>query len=106
MTPEELRNITYVRVALAYDATYLHASTPVAPGVTLVSALAKPERVVLPVWNAAIATMRIPYDGPVDFDALARFVNSNMKSGGVEASNMASIGLRALRAATRRENSK
>ena len=50
--------------------------------------------------------MCIPYDGPVDFDALAQFVNSNMKSGSVEASNMASIGLRALRAATRRENSK
>lgn len=105
MTPEE-RNIAYVRTALAYDATYLHASTPVAPGVTLAEAMAEPERVVLPVWNAAIATMRIPYDGPVDFDALDRFVGSNMKSVGVEASNVASIGLRALRAATRRENSK
>lgn len=105
MTPDE-RSTAYVRAALAYDATYLDAVTPVAPGVTLAEALAEPERVVLPVWNATIAAMRIPYDGPVDFDALAQFVNSNMKSSGVEASNMASIGLRALRAATRRENSK
>lgn len=105
MTTEE-RSTAYVRAALAYDATYLHASTPVAPGINLAEAMADPERVVLLVWNAAIATMRIPYDGPVDFDALARFVGSNMGSIGVEASNMASIGLRALRAATRRENSK
>lgn len=104
-TPDD-QNAEYVRGALAYVATYTEGSEPIAPGITLTEALADPARVVLPVWGAAIAAMRIPYDGPVDFNALAGFVTSNMKFVSVDAGTLASIGLRALCAKTRRESSK
>lgn len=105
MTPDD-PNIAYVRAALAYDATYLDGDTPVAPGVTLAAALRCPERVVQLVWESALRIMRIPYDGPVDFDALARFVSSNLMRRSADASTIVGVGLRALRVATKRENSK